>query len=115
MSDGRVRVDAAEYARRVNVAAELLGSGQQLAEVVAALADRFGCSPRQARRYVERAGEGGRAVVPEQTAVFTVKLPTTLAARVRERARESGVTISALVARALTEFLARGDRPPRGR
>lgn len=114
MPDGRVRVDAAEYARRVNAAAELLGSGQQLTEVVAALADRFGCSPRQARRYVARAGVG-RAVVPEQTAVFTVKLPTTLAARVRERARESGVTISALVARALTEFLARGDRPPRGR
>jgi len=86
-----------------------------ITEVVATLANRFGCSPRQARRYVERADEGGRAVVPEQTTVFTVKLPTELVARVRERARESGVTISALVARALTEFLARGHRLPRRR
>jgi LDH2 family malate/lactate/ureidoglycolate dehydrogenase len=112
MPGRRVRAGAADYARRVNAAAELLDSGLPTAEVVAALADRFGCSPRQARRYVERATEG-RAVVPEQTTVFTVKLPTTLAARVRERARESGITISALVTRALTEFLARGHKPRR--
>jgi hypothetical protein len=42
--------------------------------------------------------------------VFTVKLPAALAARVREYAREGGITISAVVARALTEFLARGRR-----
>jgi hypothetical protein len=34
----------------------------------------------------------------------------TLVARVRERARESGSTLSAVVAQALTEFLARGHR-----
>ena len=39
--------------------------------------------------------------------VFTVKLPASLADRVRERARQTGVTISALVAQALTEFLGR--------
>jgi hypothetical protein len=44
--------------------------------------------------------------VPEETSVFTVKLPSTLAAR----ARESGPTISALVAQALTEYLAGGER-----
>ncbi len=49
-------------------------------------------------------------MVPEETTVFTVKLPSALAARVRERARESGSTISALVAQALTEFLARQRR-----
>jgi predicted transcriptional regulator len=42
--------------------------------------------------------------------VFTVKLPAALAGRVRAHARESGTTISAVVARALTEFLARGRR-----
>ncbi|WP_280275310.1 ribbon-helix-helix protein, CopG family [Nocardia wallacei] len=57
----------------------------------------------------------GRPVVPERAVVFTVKLPVALADRVRERARESGGTVSALVARALTEFLARGPRPPRRR
>ena len=59
----------------------------------------------------ERAGERCR----RQTTVFTVKLPVALVARVREQAKASGSTISALVAQALTEFLARGHgkRPRR--
>ena len=78
------------------------------------LAGRFGCSARQARRYVERAAQDGPAAVPEATTVFTVRLPATLVARVRQRARDSGSTISALVVQALTEFLARGHRSDRG-
>ena len=86
-----------------------------MAEAARVLADRFGCSVRQARRYAERAAQGGRTAVPEETSVFTVKLPTVLVVRVRELARESGSTISALVAQALTEFLVRGQgkRPRR--
>ena len=42
-------------------------------------------------------------MVPEETTVFTVKLPAALVAQVRARARESGSTISAVVAQALTE------------
>jgi hypothetical protein len=86
-----------------------------VAQAARLLAERFGCSVRQARRYVERAGEAGRTVAPEATTVFSVRLPATLVARVRERARESGSTISAVVAQALTEFLARGHRGPRRR
>jgi hypothetical protein len=112
MAAGRGRVDAGEYARRVNAAAEQLESGVPVAEAARLLAERFGCSVRQARRYVERAG---RTVAPEATTVFSVRLPATLVARVRERARESGSTISAVVAQALTEFLARGHRGPRRR
>ena len=111
---GRGRADAGEYARRVNAAAELLGAGLPVAEAVRVLAERFGCSARQARRYVERAAEGGPAAVPEETTVFTVRLPAALVARVRERAKASGSTISALVVQALTEFLARGHRGDRG-
>lgn len=115
MSEGRGRVDAGEYARRVNAAAELLDAGMPVAAAAPVLADRFGCSVRQARRYAERAAQGGPRVVPEQTTVFTVKLPTALVAGVRERARESASTISAVVAQALTEFLVRGHgkRPRR--
>ena len=115
MVGGRGRVDAGEYARRVNAAAELLESGVPVAEAARVLADRFGCSARQARRYGEQAARGGPAAVPEQTTVFTVRLPSVLVARVRDRARESGSTISAVVAQALTEFLARsrGKRPRR--
>jgi predicted transcriptional regulator len=42
--------------------------------------------------------------------VFTVKVPGRLAAAVREHARVSGRTISAVVAQALEEFLARARR-----
>jgi predicted HicB family RNase H-like nuclease len=108
------RADGGEYARRVNAAAELLASGVSVVEAVRELVARFGCSARQARRYVERAAQDGPTPVPEATTVFTVRLPAALAARVRERARESGSTISALVAQALTEFLAPGHRGLRG-
>lgn len=109
------RADAGEYARRVNAAVELLESGVPVAEAVPVLAGRFGCSVRQARRYVERAARGGWVAAAEETTVFTVKVPAVLVARVREQARASGGTISALVTQALTEFLARGPRKPRRR
>ena len=80
------------------------------AEAARMLAGRFGVSVRQARRYAGQAGASGRVEVPEPSVVFTVKLPAALAGRVRAHARESGTTISAVVTRALTEFLARGRR-----
>lgn len=79
------------------------------------LATRFGVSARQARRYVDQAASTGRRTVPQASVVFTVKLPPALVTRVRRRATRSGVTISALVAEALTEFLAAEHRRgPRG-
>src|SRR5215468_1909681 len=104
------RARAEEYAERVNAAADLADAGVPPADAARELADRFGCSVRQAHRYVERAGLAGRVLAPEATTVFTVKLPAGLAGRVRAQAREAGVTISALVAQALEEFLARGRR-----
>jgi hypothetical protein len=103
------RAGGGEHAERVNAAAELAGQGVPAAEVARVLAGRFGCSPRQARRYVDQAA-GGRVPVPEATVVFTVKVPARLAAAVREHARLSGRTISAVVAQALEEFLTRGRR-----
>jgi len=113
MAEGR-RVGDAEYAERVNAAADLVEAGVPAAEAARVLAGRFDVSARQARRYVDRAAAAGRVPVPEASVVFTVKLPAALAERVRAQARASGVTISALVARALTEFLAR-DRTERPR
>jgi hypothetical protein len=106
------RVGGAEGAGRVNAAAELLESGVAPLEAARVLAQRFAVSVRQARRYVEAAAAGPVAV-PEPSVVFTVKLPASLAERVREYARGSGVTISAVVARALTEFLHRARRAHR--
>jgi hypothetical protein len=108
MAGGRVR--AGGYAERVNAAADLAEAGVPVAEAARLLAGRFGCSQRQARRYAERAALAGRVDVPQATSVFTVKLPAGLAAAVREHARASGRTISAVVAQALEEFLARSRR-----
>src|SRR5215469_2944577 len=103
------RARAGEYAGRVNAAAGLVEAGVPAAEAARVLAGRFGCSVRQARRYVDRAASG-RVDAPEPAVVFTVKLPAGLAGRVREHARVSGRTISAVVAQALEEFLARARR-----
>jgi hypothetical protein len=106
------RVGDAEYAGRVNAAAELAEAGVPVAEAAAVLAARFAVSVRQARRYVDQAVAVGRVEVPEASVVFTVKLPAALARRVRAHARENETTISAVVARALTGFFARGRREP---
>ena len=99
----------------VNEAAVLLEAGAPAAEAARLLAGRLGCSQRQARRYVAQASASGRVPVPEEGAVFTVRLPVRLAAAVREHARASGRTVSSVAAQALEEFLARahGDRPSR--
>jgi hypothetical protein len=109
---GDRRVRAGEQAERVNAAADLLAGGIPVAEANGALAVRFAVSVRQARRYVDQAAAGGRVPVPEASVVFTVKLPAGLAGRVRAYARERETTISAVVTRALTEFLSRGHREP---
>jgi hypothetical protein len=106
----RSRAGRDERAERVNAAAELAEAGMLPAEAARVLAGRFGCSARQARRYVDAAAAGGRVEAPEATVVFTVKLPVRLAGAVREHARASGRTISAVVTQALEEFLAGGRR-----
>jgi hypothetical protein len=108
------RVGGSGRAERINVAAELLAAGVPAVEAARVLAQRFSVSQRQARRYVEAAADGPVAV-PETSVVFTVKLPASLAARVREHAHGSGSTISAVVARALTEFLHHARRGRRSR
>ena len=111
---GDRRAGAAEHAAHVNAAAELLDSGAAAAEAARVLAGRLGCSQRQARRYVAQAAESGRVPIPDESSVFTVRLPVRLAAAVRDHARASGRTISSVAAQALEEFLGRahGNGPP---
>ena len=97
------RVRAGEYAARVNAAADLAEAGMPAAEAARVLAGRFGCSVRQARRYAGQAARAGRAEVPQDTVVFTVKLPAGLAGRVRAHARQAGLSVSAVVAQALED------------
>jgi len=100
-------VPAAKAARRINAAAALLAQGLTVPEAARALARRQGVSPRQARRYLERAQATGGVEIPTATTVFTVKLGVALARRVRTQARHSGRTISAVVTQALEECLDR--------
>ena len=55
-SAGRARARGDVFAERVNAAADLLDAGVPAADAARELASRFGCSPRQAHRYVQRAG-----------------------------------------------------------
>jgi len=91
---------AAEHAAHVNDRPQSCWKpGLRPRQAARLLAGRLGCSQRQARRYVASASASGRVPVPEEAAVFTVRLPVRLAAAVREHARVSGRTVSS-VARA---------------
>lgn len=113
-SPGRARSSAAGRAERVNAAAALLEEGLSAGEAARVLAGRLGCSLRQGRRYVADAAGAGPVDVPGEAVPFSVRLPARLAGAVREHARSSGRTVSAVTARALEEFLAReGEKEKR--
>ena len=101
------RAYADEYAVRVNRAGELLVDRSR-ADAVRALQAEHALSERQARRYVNaaRATPEG-VVVPERTAVFTVRLAPSLIAGLRRRARVSGRTLSATLSEAVGLYLDR--------
>ena len=106
------RAHADEYAVRVNRAVELLVDLSPAAAVRALEAEHL-LSERQARRYVNAAlARPDGVVVPERTAVFTVRLGPSLIAGLRASARCRGVTLSAVVAEAVGVYLDRaGERP----
>jgi hypothetical protein len=100
------RAYADEYAVRVNRAAVLV-CDLVPADVVRALQAEFVLSERQARRYVNVALEQpDGVVVPERTAVFTVRLAPSLIGGLRERAGATGQTLSAVTAEAARGYLA---------
>ena len=106
MTSKRARAD--EYAHRVNEAMELLEGGGQSTEVAQELARRHSVSTRQGWRYVREATERSVPLeVPEQKVVFTVKLPQSLAERVRAMAATRGKTLSGFVSDALEAWLRR--------
>ena len=106
----RRRAHLGEYARRLNAAHMLLAS-HPLAAAARALADAHGISERQARRYVQQAQLLAAPVeVPERTEVFTVRLPASLIARLRELSSARGETLSGVTSRALQDGLGGGKR-----
>jgi hypothetical protein len=90
----------------VNQALRFLQQELPPAEVVRRLARGHDISIRQAHRYLQRAHEASVPLrIPEEKAVFTVKLPRSLIRRVRKTARRHGGEIGAWVAEALQRAL----------
>ena len=99
------RAFADEYAVRVNRAVELLVDLSP-ADAVRSLQAEHALSERQARRYVNAANATPDGVlVPERTAVFTVRLAPSLIAGLRRHSRSRGQTLSATVAEAVGLYL----------
>jgi hypothetical protein len=112
--EDRRRARVPQYAERVNRALGLLRRFSPAA-VLRTLARRYRVSPRQARRYVEATQQHPQGLpVPEPTVVFTVKLPASLARRLRALARATGVSLSSLVTRGLEDWLHRVRPGPGG-
>jgi len=114
------RSTQADKARQLNAAHHLLQRGISLPEAVRRLSREFDLSGRQAYRYLEQATHLDRPVeVSEATVPMTLKLPARTARLLRAYARSSGLTIGAIVTRALAVFLILREgmaepRPTRG-
>ena len=95
-----------DKARRLNAAYAMLQRNTPLSTAMQRLSGQFDLSERQAYRYLEEAAHLQRRVeVTEATVPITLKVPARTARLLRVYARSSGLTIGAIVTRALTMFL----------
>src|SRR5580704_7602503 len=100
------RSSKADKARQLNAAYKMLVSNIPLSEAMQRLSREFDLSERQAYRYLEEATHLDRPVeVSEATVPITLKLPAGTARLLRAYARSSGLTMGAIVTRALATFL----------
>ena len=102
------RATAAERARRLNRAREVLQHVDHLGDAAALLGRDGGISPRQAYRYLQQARRL-KAPVPVEDAkvAFTVKLSKSLVQELRRYAHGTGSSLSDIVTRALWALLRR--------
>ena len=100
------RSNKANKARQLNSAYAMLQRNTPLSKAVQRLSGQFDLSERQAYRYMEEAAHLERPVeVTEATVPITLKVPIGTARLLRAYARSSGLTIGAIVTRALAMFL----------
>jgi hypothetical protein len=101
------RSTGAQKAERLNAAYSLLVRGTGMADAVVSLSRQFGLSRRQAYRYLQEAQTIGHAVPLVAPSVpITLKMPADVVRDVRAYSSISGLTISEIVTRAITAFLA---------
>jgi predicted DNA-binding transcriptional regulator YafY len=97
----------AQRAERLNAAHSLLARGTGTAEAALSLSRQFGLSRRQAYRYLQEAQAIGHAVPLVAPSVpITLKMPANVVHDVRAYSVISGLTLSEIVTRAITAFLA---------
>ena len=105
------RSTGAERAQRLNAAFDLLARGCAVAQAADVLTEAFGLSRRQAYRYLQEAQAIERPVaVASASVAITVKVPGDIAAQLRSHARATGSTIGNVVARAVSDLLAKERR-----
>ena len=79
-----------------------------MAKAADILVNRYGVSRRQAYRYLEEVQELGHLVaVGEVSVPMTIKVPESVAQRLREESRTRGLAIGEIVARAVKDWVAR--------
>ena len=90
----------------LNAAHRLLSRGTDVAEAAEILSRDCGISLRQAYRYLKDARAIDRAVaVAEPLVAATFKIPGDILQQVRAHAATSGMTLSAILTRALKRYL----------
>ena len=98
------RSSRSEKTRRLNAAYRLLADGVDTAAAVERMSGEFGISPRQAYRYVQTARAMSEpTAVLEASVPITLKLPGSLVAALRSHARNSGLSMSEIVSRAVAQ------------
>src|SRR6476619_4291643 len=108
------RSQNSELSVRINQAFIFLNDGLPHSQIVNRLVDMFGTSKIQAYRYLQQAKSNQQKIpIPENSAVFTVKLPPSLIKSIKNTARSRGMSISKTVRTALEDFLATKDHGQR--
>jgi predicted DNA-binding transcriptional regulator YafY len=103
-----MRARSALRAERLNHARDVWGQVHALPDAVRQLILACGISPRQAYRDLQAARRLRAPVpIPEATIAFTVKLSRRLVRELRAEAASTGLSLSAIVSRAITAQLAR--------
>jgi hypothetical protein len=101
-----IRSTKADKAKQLNAAHRLLQRGVALSDAAQMLSRKFDLAERQAYRYLEEAAQlDGPVEVTQATVPITLKLPPDTVRRLRSLAARSGITMGALVTRALDAFL----------
>ena len=100
-----IRSTRVQKAERLRAARRLLADPIGMAEADMALSRTFGLSRRQAYRYLELARAGTPAPVAENSVTITLKMPESLARRLRVYATKRGITTSEVIRQAIAAFL----------